>query len=635
MFTLITHSMCIIRSSCRIASERYAAQTEMGAPVRACMTGALLMYSTVLAVLAHSVQGNTRAERRSPSALHRVMPRLDPTPRAPGPEPHPTPQGDSRVQRGRGRCRSDDSAPSSAPTRFTFQPGASPRGAPSEPSPSAPASPPSHRTAGRSAPGWLCGTRGLLHAGTARACALALAGAAALALSGPVQAQTTVTLVSNTAETQNATAVASISAQSFTTGTNVGGYAISKIKIRFGTVFIPRNQTSVVLRNDDSGVPGTLLATFKSPGRIAGGGLRSFTSPDTDGTSVSPETVYWVLIGEGVSSNNRATLVRTDSDNQTGESGWTIANTRLLKQNETDAWATDSSVVSMALEGYGRSAPNAPTNLVAAAGPSSVTLTWDAPSYDGGRPITHYQYRYSTGSTVTPSAMWTGVGLSTEATISSLTDGTRYAFEVRAVNSVGEGAKATAAATPTTFTCAAPDLLGRTEFWTGDLRAGQYIDAMDNLTHYGFSEGLYGALSDKTFQVGENGNSYTIDGVSRGTTPGLSYSLFLSLTAEPAPEDEARLTLHVCDKPFDLDDADSGPNRFSTYQWFNSGLSWTRYDIVKLTLSAIIPNTPATGIPTISGIPQAGETLTARTISISDINGRPSTLTISGYGSMG
>ena len=81
-----------------------------------------------------------------------------------------------------------------------------------------------------------------------------------------------------------------------------------------------------------------------------------------------------------------------------------------------------------------------------------MTLTWTAPESDGGSAITHYQYRHAAGSAVPTITSWANVADSsdpggstadeTSVTVSSLTNGTEYAFEVRAVNSVGEGAKA-------------------------------------------------------------------------------------------------------------------------------------------------------------------------------------------------
>ena len=99
-------------------------------------------------------------------------------------------------------------------------------------------------------------------------------------------------------------------------------------------------------------------------------------------------------------------------------------------------------------------APGAPTSFTATAGDAAVTLSWAAPASDGGGAITEYEYRYSTGTMVSSSASWTDVADGsdmgdstadeTSVTISSLVNGTQYAFEVRAVNSVGDGTAARA-----------------------------------------------------------------------------------------------------------------------------------------------------------------------------------------------
>ena len=78
------------------------------------------------------------------------------------------------------------------------------------------------------------------------------------------------------------------------------------------------------------------------------------------------------------------------------------------------------------------SVPGAPTGLSAAADSGQVTLSWTAPSDDGGSAITGYEYEvdgdgswHSTGST------------GTSHTVTGLTNGQSYSFKVRAVNTVG------------------------------------------------------------------------------------------------------------------------------------------------------------------------------------------------------
>ena len=96
-------------------------------------------------------------------------------------------------------------------------------------------------------------------------------------------------------------------------------------------------------------------------------------------------------------------------------------------------------------------APGVPRTLAAAPGDGEVVLTWTAPASTGGEAITGYEHRHkATGSLpFVGSDSWTSAGTALTATVGSLTNGTPYSFEVRAVNTVGAGTAATTSATPT------------------------------------------------------------------------------------------------------------------------------------------------------------------------------------------
>jgi hypothetical protein len=91
--------------------------------------------------------------------------------------------------------------------------------------------------------------------------------------------------------------------------------------------------------------------------------------------------------------------------------------------------------------------PGAPTGLTASGGSAldgRATLSWVAPTDDGGAPVTSYQIERRIGagawSPATPSSVAT-----TTATVSGLTVGTTFEFRVRAVNSAGASASSTGA----------------------------------------------------------------------------------------------------------------------------------------------------------------------------------------------
>ncbi len=107
--------------------------------------------------------------------------------------------------------------------------------------------------------------------------------------------------------------------------------------------------------------------------------------------------------------------------------------------------------------------PTAPTNLTGTAGNALVSLSWSAPSSNGGAAITDYIIQYRpTGSTI-----WItyndGVSTATATTVSGLSNATAYDFVVTASNSVGSSAEATiSGVTPT-----APELLADPGFESG------------------------------------------------------------------------------------------------------------------------------------------------------------------------
>ena len=153
--------------------------------------------------------------------------------------------------------------------------------------------------------------------------------------------------------------------------------------------------------------------------------------------------------------------------------------------------------------------PGAPENLAATAGDGGVTLAWAAPASDGGGAITKYRYRYSAGSTVSASATWADVpdgsdtGSSTAdetgVTVSGLNNGTQYAFEVLAVNSAGEGAKAgPVTATPADMT--PPSLVSALVGPTGTVM----VVAFNEIP---VSSGATNALANAAFTITADGTS--------------------------------------------------------------------------------------------------------------------------------
>ena len=102
--------------------------------------------------------------------------------------------------------------------------------------------------------------------------------------------------------------------------------------------------------------------------------------------------------------------------------------------------------------------PAAPTGLSAVAGAGQATLSWTAPQDVGYSDITGYEVRHRTPPSTGTWQDWAPTGSDTTThTVTNLTNGTAYEFEVRAVNAVGPGpGSAPAQATPTSTDTTAP-----------------------------------------------------------------------------------------------------------------------------------------------------------------------------------
>nr|MCZ0934092.1 SwmB domain-containing protein [Candidatus Palauibacter rhopaloidicola] len=266
---------------------------------------------------------------------------------------------------------------------------------------------------------------------------------AVLAFAAPAAAQTT--LVSNEAHV-SASGSSVFAAQSFTTGADSA--TISEIQLRLAT---GSGSTSLVLRADNSGEPGDVVATFTNPATLTRDAFNSFTAPAN--TTVQANTTYWVSAHEGV-TGGRASLRSASGNGQTGASGWTIADGRKWRNSESAAWADEAIPLVIKILGTlkaSASPPGQPNTPTLAPGPTSGTLAvnWAAPTSESA--ITDYDLRYFQGSNDPNSESdWVtegAPGLShpdsmrtvLTDTIRALQANSAYRVQVRAANANGEG----------------------------------------------------------------------------------------------------------------------------------------------------------------------------------------------------
>ena len=166
-------------------------------------------------------------------------------------------------------------------------------------------------------------------------------------------------------------------------------------------------------------------------------------------------------------------------------------------------------------------APLAPQNLTATPGESQVTLAWSAGG-DGGSRVTKHQYRQQAGSG--GYGPWTDIPGGANAarfTVTGLTNGTTYTFEVRAVNAEGAGAAAKTSATLTATVPLAPANLTAipgegqvTLVWTAGDDGGSRVTRHQYRQQAG--SGGYGPWID--IPGGANTTRFTVTGLVNGTT---------------------------------------------------------------------------------------------------------------------
>ena len=174
---------------------------------------------------------------------------------------------------------------------------------------------------------------------------IALLATLATLLAPPLQAQSLTSFVDNS-NLVPGTSSDDFQAQSFETGANEGGYTISQVNILLGDV--SGKSTSVSIKEDNGGEPGNLVTPLANPASLTADFFNIFTAPA--GTTLAASTTYWLTMNEGISSN-RAEVWSTSSNNENGETGWTIGDGGLDRTSEMDSWSNSTNSLMMKIWG--------------------------------------------------------------------------------------------------------------------------------------------------------------------------------------------------------------------------------------------------------------------------------------------
>ena len=181
--------------------------------------------------------------------------------------------------------------------------------------------------------------------------------------------------------------------------------------------------------------------------------------PADDTLTLTKDTTYAVVLttpqhGDYLSQGWSATDATGEDTVSAAE--WSIADGHLLRtsQSEVATWSSTRGVQPLRIAirgttvgGTTPSTPDAPTEFTATLGNMEVALAWDAPASGSG--VTGHEYRYKTTGNYLEN--WTAIADSAVAgmneasfTVTELTNGTQYTFQLRAVSAAGNGDEAEA-----------------------------------------------------------------------------------------------------------------------------------------------------------------------------------------------
>jgi minor extracellular protease Epr len=169
----------------------------------------------------------------------------------------------------------------------------------------------------------------------------------------------------------------------------------------------------------NAGASGTSTITVTSLNTFSGAVSLTVSGPAGWSASASPSPL--TLVSGGTASSTLTIPVPLG----------TAAGTYTVTVTGTSGLLSHSATVTANVQ----TVPSAPQNLKATAGNAQVTLSWSAPSSDGGSTITSYNiYRSNLPSEET---LLTTIGNVLTYTDTAVTNGQIYYYQVRAVNSVG------------------------------------------------------------------------------------------------------------------------------------------------------------------------------------------------------
>ena len=448
--------------------------------------------------------------------------------------------------------------------------------------------------------------------------ALALAMVGALLWTAPAEAQTAIVLIKNTGQADSGdygmgVGGNSIRAQAFTTGANPAGYTLSSIGFSFGSInsiSTAGADLAVTLNGvDSSGNPDAALCTLTDPATFSGSGVQTFDAPTTDPCETLEANKTYFAVVQRVANTATSTIsldvTADDNEDTGGATGWTIGDDSYVVVTPGTAWVKNANFShQLAVRGYAINNPATGAPSISGVLEEDEVLTADTAGIaDVDVPGT-FAYQWLADGTAISGAT------SSTYTLTASEVGDAISLTVTFTDGASNAESLTSAETPNVVASGATRKL----LWVGTLTPADV-----GLSYIGFVDTMSGSLSPTSF----------IDGSTTHAFETIEYKagFGLAIVVRPGPGAEERVKWIIdAGGEFALFDAKHIDSTLGTpnvrSEWLstfgNPGWSIGTEAVVYLLEDL---NNRATGAPSISGVLQQDEVLTADTAGIADADG--------------
>ncbi len=429
---------------------------------------------------------------------------------------------------------------------------------------------------------------------------------------------TPIVLVKNTGQTDSGdyglgVGGNSLRAQAFTTGANAAGYTLSSIGFSFGGIASTSTagaDLAVTLNGVDSDDnPDTALCTLTDPATFSGSGVQTFAAPTTDPCDTLEANKTYFAVVQRVANTATSTMsldvTGNDTEDTGGADGWSIGDASYVVVTPGTAWVENADFNhQLAVMGYAINNPATGAPSISGVLEEDEVLTADTVSIADVDVLGTFSYQWLADGTAISGAT------SSTYTLTATEVGDAISLTVTFTDGAGNSESLTSAATHNVVA----DGATRKLLWVGTLTPADV-----GLSYIGFVDTISGSLSPTSF----------IDGSTTHAFETIEYKagFGLAIVVRPGPGAEERVKWIIdAGGEFALFDAKHIDSTLGTpnvrSEWLstfgNPGWSIGAEAVVYLLEDL---NNFATGAPSISGVLQQDEVLTADTAGIADADG--------------